>query len=168
MAQRLNSSIIKNALKGYIVPPFVETYNVCAVKAVWETCIEIHAKRIELENILLENEAVVSFFSCVTLKDWSAKNKGKSRKRRQAVQENDPFASESAESDNTEDDAAGRKPGISFWIVFNCPEITANSFAKEVIQSFVTTKVNLLECDTINVRGKTKPHFCTKILTSLK
>ena len=70
MSNELKSKVLKRSLSAYIVPPFVNKYNVVAVRALWREKRDkeksIWAKRRQLECILNEQKEVVSFFSCIT------------------------------------------------------------------------------------------------------
>ena len=159
MPRQLRSKIIKNALKAYIVPVFARCYQVCAVRALWNPdrdINEIWRKREELQDILTDDKRIVAFFSCITLLDV-AKKQGK-RNSADNV-ETDPFASEPSDNDADDEEeenvriARNNKPGFSFWIVFNSPDVGLSFFENDVMKTFFASGLDLTDCKSIRARG---------------
>jgi hypothetical protein len=61
----LKDSGLKRALKAYIVPPLIKKYQVVSIRALFNSKT-LWGKRIQLENILKDNDKIVAFFSSVT------------------------------------------------------------------------------------------------------
>ena len=152
--QRLNSNIIKNALKAYIVPPFCKSYQICAVRAFWQNRDSIWGTRRQLEEILNDDERVVAFFSCITAKQQD--QRGNKRKRNEESQW-DPFDSNDNSEEEEEERLDSITPGLSFWIVYDCADVCSSVFANVMIKRFVDAKLDLAECKSIRCRGM---YFC--------
>ena len=63
--RQLTSTVLKQTLKAFVVPPIVKSYNVVAIRAVWHT-IDDSCKKKQLEMILETEEKVMLFVSAVT------------------------------------------------------------------------------------------------------
>ena len=145
---QLRSKVIKNALKAFIVPALTLKFQVCAVRALWDDKINIWSKRRQLEEILNKDTRVVAFFSCITALEVAKKKAKKAYRQR----ESDPFTStEEEESDAEVDDAV--KPGLAFWIVFDCPEIGILAFESDVTKRFLSAGLDISNCKAVKGRG---------------
>ena len=147
---QLRSNVLKDALKSFIVPLFTKRYQVCAIRAIWPNTDNenvIWRKRRELECMLSTDKNVVAFFSCVCLlNDETIKKKRKKREEQ---------ADESGESDDCQDEEEGSKikNGLSFWIVFNAPEVLNNDFENLMTKRFLICGLDVKECKALKPRG---------------
>ena len=68
------SFMLRQALKAFVVPPVVKSYNIVAVRAVWHTNdddqqlthMQICPKRTQLELILQEDPNIALYISAIT------------------------------------------------------------------------------------------------------
>ena len=111
---RLKSKLIKDALTGYIVPPFNNSYQVCAVRTFWKDRNNIWSKRRNLKNWLNSDKHGVEFFSCITAQQ---ETKSKKRKRKETddskTGKNDPFDSTDTDAE-VESRLSTLNPRLSF------------------------------------------------------
>ena len=80
--RQLRSSVIKNALKAYVVESLKSKCQVCAVRSLYVDGVskeKIWITRRLLESLLEENPYVLCFFSCITA--LSEGNYGKKNRR---------------------------------------------------------------------------------------
>ena len=144
----LRSQVMKNALKAFIVPAFLRKYNIVALRALWSVDrlsenSTIWKKRRELEVLLLSNDNIVAFFSCIT-----ALQEKKLKKNH--------VAAEDSGTDAEEDNSVGEVinfPGISFWIVCEWPECSLQKIETMISKQFLESGLNLLQCKAIRSRG---------------
>ena len=97
-----------------------------SVRALWsiESLHEnsIWGKRWELEELIYRKEEIVAYFSCITA--LVMKNSGQKRKRVEE-KDNSDFSGDSEEEDFvTQPEAMVNRPGLSFWLVLDCPNYT--------------------------------------------
>ena len=143
---QLRSSVIKNALKAYVVGPFTSKYQVCAVRSLCVNGVskeKIRIPRRLVESLLEENPYVVCFFSCIT-----ALSEGNCRKKNQRSNK---------VSSNSEDETVAEQtfcPGISLWIVFNWPESGLAAFEEYISKEILAADLDLRSCKAIRGRGK--------------
>ena len=160
----LRSPVLRNALKAYVVPPFLKNYNIVALRALWdkERMPVIWKKRREMEIILLANDNIVAFFSCITALQEKSTGKRKhaleeeSRKRKYIP--NNESDVEESESEEDEESVAnvGEKvnyPGVSFWIVCNWPEYGIEKIELELTKQFLEAGLNIRKCRAVRSRG---------------
>ncbi|XP_057293352.1 uncharacterized protein LOC130621979 [Hydractinia symbiolongicarpus] len=155
MANRqLRSEVLKRALKACIVQPVIRKYQVVAVRAMWGSDVDarevIWGKRMQMENILLSNEQVSCFFSCIT---YMARPRKRKSMRNEGEEEEE--ADSSSEGDNRNGaNAPETFPGISFWIACDLPNCTLSQFETNLSKSFMQAGLNLTTCNAIQTRGK--------------
>ena len=143
---QLRSSVIKNALKAYVVGPFASKYQVCAVRSLCVNGVskeKIWITRRLVESLLEENPYVVCFFSCIT-----ALSEGNCRKKNQRSNK---------VSSNSEDETVAEQkfcPGISLWIVFNWPESGLAAFEEYISKEILAAGLDLRSCKAIQRCGK--------------
>ena len=86
--RQLTSTMLKQTLKAFVVPPIVKSSNVVSIRAVWHTIdddrrlthLQIAAKKKQLEMILETEEKVMLFVSAVT-----GLEKGKPKTKKQLL-----------------------------------------------------------------------------------
>ena len=89
---QLTSVVLRQALKDFVVPPVVKSYNIVAIRAVWHTYdydrqlthMQVCPKRTQLELILQEDPNIVLFISAIT-----GLKKQKPRRKKTFVVSND-------------------------------------------------------------------------------
>ena len=142
---------LRTALKAYIVPPFARTYNVIAIRALWSmdrlpSSESIWQKRRELEVILLSNDNIVAFFSCITALVERRKRKKRRYENYQSDDEDDIIDDEDEEKVNL--------PGLSFWIACDWPEYGLQKMEIEISKQLQAAGLNIERCKAIRSRGK--------------
>ena len=142
---QLRSEVIKRSLRSFIVPSIIRKYQVVAVRALWNSAERaddlIWGKRRELENLLLDNDKVAAFFSCIT-----SMMQPKPKKRKRGYEEE-------SGSEEDEEETLDAAPGIAFWVAFDWPEYALSAFEDEICKSFLQSGMNLLTCKAIKSRG---------------
>ena len=136
MADRLKSEVLKTALKSFVVPNIVNSYQVCAIRALWyneDAPSLIWGKRAQLENIISSVQNVVGFFSCVT-----------------------------ALNGKNENGESIYEPGFSLWIMFDTPEVGIGNFENLLCRKLLASDLHIQKCTTIKGRGKKFKH-CYKL-----
>ena len=69
-------------------------------------------------------------------------------------EENDPFTESEEENHHQDLQDRGIKPGLSFWIVYDVAEANADNFENLIMKSFVDSKLQVMECKSINGRNR--------------
>ena len=141
---------LREGLKRYIVPQVVAKYNIVSLRAVWTlerlaVDASIWEKRRELEVILLAQDEIVAFFSCIT-----ALSQRKPPKKRKRKEENDS----SEESEEEDNESKIPLPGLSFWIVCDWPEYGIKKLEGTISKLFQEAGLNIERCKAITSRGK--------------
>ena len=143
---QLRSSVIKNALKAYVVGPLTLKYQVCAVRSLSVNGVSREEKWITrrlLKTLLEENPFVVCFFSCITA--LSEEKHGKKNRL------------SNKDSSNSEDENVAEQiicPGISLWVVFNWPDSGLAAFEEYISKGILAVGLDLKSCKAIQGRGK--------------
>ena len=145
----LRSTVLKNALKAYVVPPFSQKYQVVAVRCLWSyerspdcDSTNIWSKRRELEFLLANNDKIVAFFSSIT-----ALQKKQLPKKR-CIEDSDE-----SEEKEEEEVRESNLPGLAFWVVFDWPTHAVQGFEERLAKQFMSAGLNLLSCKAIRGRG---------------
>ena len=148
--RQLRSEVLKRAMRAYIVSPVIRKYHVIAVRAMWSSTEKsedlIWGKRRQIEDILLRNDKIVAFFSCITTMVEKESHK---RKRKDTEDDGD-----NSSMDDNDEERTQYAPGISFWIAFDWPEYGLNAFEDLVCKTFLKSQMNLVACKAIKPRGK--------------
>ena len=149
--RQLRSKVLKKALSCYIIPPFLQNYEVVGVRAllknendnVWE-------KRRILEATLNNDEHVVAFFSCITAIE------GKKKPKKRKIIHRDPNESEEEENEEeaSDNDELSIIPGVSFWVVFDWPQYGLAAYEERISKHFMESGVDLINCKAVRGRGK--------------
>ena len=63
--RQLKSNVLKRALNAFLVQPFIEKYNVISVRVMLKE--ELWLARKKIENLMMQEKAIVAHFSAVTL-----------------------------------------------------------------------------------------------------
>lgn len=142
VTKQLRSNVLKKALKAYIVPAFCNKYEVCSFRVFWEDLDSIWIKRHQLESLLERDNRIVAFFSCITVTEKKS-SKGK------AVQYEN--SDTSSDEDSQEENLLA---GLSFWIVFDCPDITMAAFENTIIKVLLESSFHIKSCNVIRSRSR--------------
>ena len=150
--RQLRSKVLKRALKCYIIPPFLQSYEVVGIRALLKNETDnIWEKRRILEAILNNDKHVVAFFSCITALE------GKKKQRKRKFVHKDPDESEEDEEvEAAEDDVEELSilPGVSFWVVFDWPQYGLAAYEDRISKHFMESGVDLINCKAVRGRGK--------------
>ena len=107
-----------------------------------------------MEALLLNNESVVAFFSCIT-----ALNDGSKQQKRKKIRKEDCTldSSESEEEEEEEEEQLFLRkllPGMAFWIVVDWPTYATSAIEEIISKNFLGGLLELVSCKAIKPRGK--------------
>ena len=108
-----------------------------------------------MEALLLNNESVVAFFSCIT-----ALNDGSKQQKRKKIRKEDcsldSSESEEEEEEEEEEQLFLRKllPGMAFWIAVDWPTYATSAIEETIGKNFLGGLQDLVSCKAIKPRGK--------------
>ena len=159
LRRQLTSVVLRQALKAFVVPLVVKSYNIIAIRAVWHTNdddrqlthIQICPKRTQLELILQEDPNIVLYISAITGLE-KQKPKGKKTVAVSNDTENlvDKLSQDSALSEEQSVEpplgTLNAYPGVAFWIAFDTPLYTVSDFENKLENAFLQAGLNIYEC----------------------
>ena len=165
--RQLTSTVLKQTLKAFVVPPVVKSYNVVAIRAVWHTIdddrrlthLQIAAKKKQLEMILETEEKVMLFVSAIT-----GLEKERPKTKKQTADEDDTNQTEDGMSQESNESNMINKlgqphiyPGVAFWIAYDVPQCLLPDIENKLEKLFLDAGLNIYECKAIRPRAtKTK------------
>ena len=107
-----------------------------------------------MEALLLNNESVVAFLSCIT-----ALNDGSKQQKRKKIRKEDCSldSSESEEEEEEEEEQLFLRkllPGMAFWIAVDWPTYATSAIEETISKNFLGGLLELVSCKAIKPRGK--------------
>ena len=164
--RQLTSVLLRQALKAFVVPPVVNSYNIVAIRAIWHrndddrqlTHMQICPKRTQLELILQEDPNIVLYISAIT---GLEKQKPKGKKTVAMSNDTEDLLNELSQDSAVSEEQSAEPPlgtlkaypGVAFWIAFDTPLCTASDFENKLEKAFFQAGLNICECKIVKPRS---------------
>ena len=149
--RQLRNNFFKNGLKSYLLPCIMGNYEVAAVRALVKDEAEPWYERRKLEEILIKDEHIVGFFSCITAIFVTTASAIKA-KANLSEEDRAVFLQRLKEKQHdVREDVI--YPGVAFWVIFDWPQYGLSAFENHLSKIFMESGLDLLSTSAIRGRG---------------